>query len=146
MSPREPQRTPPKTLAINSSRDMLEKLRREIDRLAGSIIRQDIVDNGLNAAMTAWHLTDWVWKEIQGSTRRPTLTARAGAPIRELKQFQEPWSPCKRLSAASQFAPRIGRLRSMTSDAGIVSAALRTRKIEPAIPGIAEAKTAAWAR
>ena len=89
MPPQEPQRTPPKTLAMNSSRDMLEKLRREIDRLAGSIIRQDIVDNGLNAAMTAWHLTDWVWKEIQGSTRRPTLTARAGTPIRELKQFQE---------------------------------------------------------
>ena len=87
MSPREPQRTPPKTLAINSSRDMLEKLRREIDHLAGSIIRQEIVDHGLNAAMTAWHLTDWVWREIQGSTRRPTLTARAGAPIRELKQF-----------------------------------------------------------
>ena len=43
MSSREPQRTPPKTLAINSSRDMLEKLRREIDRLAGSIIRQEIV-------------------------------------------------------------------------------------------------------
>src|SRR5215469_2108584 len=78
-----------KTLAMQSSRDMLEKLRREIDRLAGSIIRQDIVDNGLNAAMTAWHLTEWVWKEIQGSTRRPTLTARARAPIRELKQFQE---------------------------------------------------------
>src|SRR6516162_118286 len=89
MSPREPQRTPPKTLAINSSRDMLEKLRHEIDRLAGSIIRQDIVDHGLNAAMTAWHLTDWAWREIEGSTRRPTLTARAGAPIRELKQFQE---------------------------------------------------------
>src|SRR5215510_11821504 len=89
MSPREPQRTPPKTLAMQSSRDMLEKLRREIDRLAGSIVRQDIVDNGLNAAMTAWHLTDWVWREIQGSTRRPTLTARAGAPIREFKQFQE---------------------------------------------------------
>ena len=81
--------TQPKTLAMQSSRDMLEKLRREIDRLAGSIIRQEIVDHGLNAAMTAWHLTDWVWREIQGSTRRPTLTARAGAPIRELKQFQE---------------------------------------------------------
>ena len=68
-------------LAMQSSRDMLEKLRREIDRLAGSIIRQEIVDHGLNAAMTAWHLTDWAWKEIQDSTRRPTLTARAGAPI-----------------------------------------------------------------
>src|SRR5262245_36723375 len=29
MSPREPQHTPPKTLAMQSSRDMLEKLRRE---------------------------------------------------------------------------------------------------------------------
>src|SRR5215471_17474127 len=89
MSPREPQPTPPKTLAMQSSRDMLEKLKREIDRLAGSIIRQEILDHGLNAAMTAWHLTDWAWREIQGSTRLPTLTASAGAPIRELKQFQE---------------------------------------------------------
>ena len=89
MSPREPQPTQPKTLAMQSSRDMLEKLRREIDRLAGSIIRQEIVDHGLNAAMTAWHLTDWAWREIQSSTRLPTLTASAGAPIRDLKQFQE---------------------------------------------------------
>ena len=89
MSPREPLRTQSKTLAMQSSRDMLEKLRREIDRSAGSIIRQEIVDHGLNAAMTAWHLTDWAWREIQGSTRLPTLTASAWAPIRDLKQFQE---------------------------------------------------------
>ena len=76
-------------LAMQSSRDMLEKLRREIDRLAGSIIRQEIVDHGLNAAMTAWHLTDWAWREIQGSTRLPTLIAGAGAPISDLKQFRE---------------------------------------------------------
>jgi hypothetical protein len=90
MSPREPQLTPPKTFAINSSRDMLEKLKREIERLAGSIIRQEIVDHGLNAAMTAWHLTEWTWREIQGSIPRfRSLIARAGTPIRDLKQFQE---------------------------------------------------------
>ncbi len=90
MSPREPQVSPPKTFAIDSSRDMLEKLKREIERLAGSIIRQEVVDHGLNAAMTAWHLTDWTWREIQGSTPRlRSLRARAGTPIRELKQFQE---------------------------------------------------------
>jgi len=44
MSPREPQLTPPPTFAINSSRDMLEKLKREIERLAGSIIRQECSD------------------------------------------------------------------------------------------------------
>src|SRR5262249_19689196 len=88
--PREPQPTPPKTCAINSSRDMLEKLKREIERLAGSIIRQEIADHGLNAAMTALHLTDWTWREIQDSTPRlRSLIARAGTPIRELKQFQE---------------------------------------------------------
>src|SRR5262245_56502036 len=69
---------------------MLEKLKREIERLAGSIIRQEVVDHALNAAMTAWHLTDWTWREIQGSIPRlRTFTARAGTPIRESKQFQE---------------------------------------------------------
>jgi hypothetical protein len=90
MSPREPQLTPPPTFAISSSRDMLEKLKREIERLAGSIIRQEIVDHGVNAAMTAWHLTECTWREIQGSIPRVrSLTARAGTPIRELEQFQE---------------------------------------------------------
>lgn len=91
MPPRETQLlTPPKTFAINSSRDMLEKLKREIERFAGSIIRQEVVGHGLNAAMTAWHLTDWTWREIQGSIPRlRSLTARAGKPIKELKQFQE---------------------------------------------------------
>jgi hypothetical protein len=56
--------------AIHSSRDMLEKLKREIERLAGSIIRQEVADHALNAAMTAWHLTDWTWREIQGSIPR----------------------------------------------------------------------------
>jgi len=90
MSSREPQLSPPKTFAIDSSRDMLEKLKREIERLSSSMIRQEVVDHGLNAAMTAWHLTDWTWKEIQDSTPRlRNLTARARRPIRELKQFQE---------------------------------------------------------
>ena len=42
MMPLEPEPTTPKTFAINSSRDMLEKLKREIEQLAGSIIRQEI--------------------------------------------------------------------------------------------------------
>jgi hypothetical protein len=90
MPTRKSQLAPPKTFAVNSSRDLLEKLKREIERLAGSIIRQEIVDHGLNAAMTAWHLTDWTWSEIQDSSLRlRSLTAKAGTPIRELKQFEE---------------------------------------------------------
>src|ERR1700741_5254748 len=90
MSTLEPRVAPPETFALDSSRDMLEKLRREIERLAGSIIRQEVVDHALNAAMTAWHLTDCTWREIQGSIpRRRILTARAGTPIKELKEFQK---------------------------------------------------------
>ena len=85
----EPRVAPPETFALDSSRDMLEKLKREIEQLASSIIRQEVIDHGLNAAMTAWHLTDWTWREIQGSTLvLRALTARGKTPIRELKQFQ----------------------------------------------------------
>ena len=90
MPPWEPQLTSSKMLAMDSSRDMLEKLKREIERLAGSIIRQEVVDHALNAAMTAWHLTDCTWREVQNSIpRRRILTARVGTPIKELKDFQE---------------------------------------------------------
>jgi hypothetical protein len=69
---------------------MVEKLKREIERVAGSIVRQEIIDHRLNAAMTSWHLTDWTWKEIKDSIpRMRALTAKARMPIRELKQFQE---------------------------------------------------------
>jgi hypothetical protein len=65
----EPRVAPPETFALDSSRDMLEKLKRELERLAGSIIRQEV--------------------EIQGSTLvLRALTARGKTPIRELKQFQ----------------------------------------------------------
>ena len=40
--------------------------------------------------MTAWHLTEWTWREIQGSIPRiRSVTEKAGTSIRELKQFQQ---------------------------------------------------------
>jgi hypothetical protein len=46
-----------------SERDMYRKLCREIRRFRGtSGSRGDISDAAINAAATAWHLTDWVWK------------------------------------------------------------------------------------
>ena len=62
MKARSPKRetqplTPPKTFAINSSRDMLEKLTREIERFAGSIIRQEVVDRLSSPSIAAdWRL------------------------------------------------------------------------------------------
>ena len=46
------------------------KLERDIDRLLRSAERQDTIDHGLNSAMTAWHLVDWVWAEIESTPAR----------------------------------------------------------------------------
>ena len=49
--------------ALESPRDMLSKLQRELNRLANaSADHAAVVDHGTNAAWTAWHITDWVWK------------------------------------------------------------------------------------
>src|SRR5262249_8844771 len=112
MSPREPQRTPPKTLAMNSSRDMLEKLRREIDRLAGSIIRQEIVDHGLNAAMTAWHLTDWCGEKFKArrdallSLRKPGRRLENSSNFKNSSNETAPsWPIAKTLPSPPNISP-----------------------------------------
>ncbi len=48
---------------IDTPADMLRKLQRELNRVAeASFIKQDLTDFGLNCALTAWHISDWVWQ------------------------------------------------------------------------------------
>ena len=82
-----------KTFGQRSSRDMLGKLERELERLASSTKRDDIVDHGINVALTAWHLTEWVWPDT-AHTRglRDRLAAEAGVSAasfddREFKRY-----------------------------------------------------------
>jgi hypothetical protein len=63
-------KTTPNAFGLESSLDMLRKLERDYWRLAQSIERQDAIDHGLNVAMTAWHMIDWVWAEIKRSEAR----------------------------------------------------------------------------
>jgi hypothetical protein len=52
-----------KTFALENCRDLLNKLEREIDRLSAARDRDDLttmIDTAFNAAVTAWHLCDWV--------------------------------------------------------------------------------------
>jgi hypothetical protein len=55
----------PNAFGLQSSRDMLMKLEREMERLASANSQLDVIDHGLNVAMTAWHLVDWVWADIK---------------------------------------------------------------------------------
>jgi hypothetical protein len=64
---------------LETSVDMLMKLERELRRLAWSTQREDLIDHGLNVAMTAWHMADWVWPEIERSDgHRDELATKAG--------------------------------------------------------------------
>jgi hypothetical protein len=55
----------PNAYGLQSSRDMLMKLEREMTRLASAHGQLDVIDHGLNVAMTAWHLVDWVRADIK---------------------------------------------------------------------------------
>lgn len=53
----------PSAFGIATPRDMLAKLKRELNRVANaSFFRDDLVDHGTNCALTAWQITDWVWR------------------------------------------------------------------------------------
>jgi hypothetical protein len=55
----------PQTFALENCRDLLNKLQREIKRFrqAGNEI-EDRKDFAFNAAVTAWHLCDWVFEDM----------------------------------------------------------------------------------
>ena len=75
---------------------MLDKLGREISRLhTGRHRVEDVMDAGINAAFTAWHLTDWAWE----SRFRDDLEARQMIGIRATKPG----------SAKGQFQAKLAR-------------------------------------
>jgi len=65
--------------ALNGCRDLLEKLRYETGRL-NTTERFDVMGRGyiaFNCAVTAWHMTDWVWAELD-PIQREKIQALAG--------------------------------------------------------------------
>src|SRR5262245_52210928 len=59
-----------KTFALENCRNLLDKLKREIDRFqaAGNEI-EDCKDFAFNAAVTAWQLCDWVFADMTSAQR-----------------------------------------------------------------------------
>ena len=76
---------------LNSCRDLLGKLERELVRLEYSLDRFDRADHVANFAIWAWRLTDWVHGEIAGrAPLRRRLAMACGAPVDafDLERFQ----------------------------------------------------------
>ena len=80
------------TFDLVSCRDLLHKLERELDWIRRSNGREQLADLGFNFAVTAWHLTDWVWADLKGAHElKAALAAEAGvrAPELSLNEFQD---------------------------------------------------------
>jgi hypothetical protein len=62
--------------ALRGCRDLLEKLRYETGSL-NTTERHDVMGRAyiaFNCAVTAWHMTDWVWVELNQSQREKVQT------------------------------------------------------------------------
>lgn len=69
------------TFNLHGAGALLEKLRWELDELAGTELRDQrgVAYRSLNCAITAWHICDWVYEECVGSREvRERLEAMHG--------------------------------------------------------------------
>lgn len=65
---------PVHSFELKSPSDILGKARRELGRLEHAYTtfeeNQFVSDHGLNFAITAWHIADWVWKTYNPNNKR----------------------------------------------------------------------------
>src|SRR5262245_51504026 len=71
----------PQTFALETCRDMLEKLDREASRFEAADNQSDRADHAFNAAVTAWQVCDWVFRDL-------TQHQRAHLKLKTLTQLQ----------------------------------------------------------
>lgn len=97
-----------KAFELRDARDMLEKLQWELNNLF-SRQRHDIKVcryHAFNCAVTAWHVTDWLWEEISSSPElRARVHDRIGIPVNNCKDFQRyVRNDCRALKLCHQIA------------------------------------------
>jgi hypothetical protein len=88
-----------RTFAFQNCRDMMDKLKREIERYA-RVDGQDVEamkDLAFNIAVTGWHLCDWVFMDL-------TPAQRDALDIHSLAQMQERALTCRALHVFRQVA------------------------------------------
>lgn len=80
---------PDHSFGLQKPRDWCEKLVREFDRLKASPTdKHDTIDHGINFAITAWHMVDWVW--VLHFRDRPDDQKRLGLSLGENANATDP--------------------------------------------------------
>lgn len=60
-------RTPRLAPGMDGPRNLLEKMSREMTRINSPSSLMDLQDHATNFALTAWHLSDWIWWAIEAT-------------------------------------------------------------------------------
>jgi hypothetical protein len=96
-----------KSFGLRDSRDILEKLTWELQNLFLRR-RYDIKVcqyHAFNCAVTAWHLTDWLWQDIDSSPELKAKLEREIGPLKNDQAFQKYVSEeCNALRLCQQIA------------------------------------------
>jgi hypothetical protein len=93
------------TFAFENCREVLEKLRREIDRYrhAASNGRVDeMKDAAFNASVTAWHLADWVYNDMTAEQRAETKVRSVGGMGNYAREHCRALYLCRHAATASK--------------------------------------------
>ncbi len=72
----------PRTFELRSCRDMIKKMERELDRVkSAGLERGALTDHGINFAWTAWHMAEWVWRDMTAAQRCQVALEAKTSPI-----------------------------------------------------------------
>lgn len=83
----------PQTFAVEDARDMVDKLYWEIEEYNNETNLPKKLWRGYNCAVTAWHITDWLWREAKGEQ---TLSEFQAAMIKKCPDLL----PCRYIANA----------------------------------------------
>jgi len=108
----------PQTFAIESAQDMAEKLNWEVEAYREEADLQPKLWRAFNCAVTAWHISDWLWKERQA----------ANLPVSEVSMFQA------KMQAQSRYLRMCKHIATASKHSGV------DRRPDPTIQVIVRAK------
>lgn len=104
----------PATYGLNNSRDLLRKLEWERNGLKAASTQEptELYFRAFNTAVTAWHLADWVWRdmtrdqrqqlEADWNTKLNVEDDKGGDFRRELRQKKREIAICREIATASK--------------------------------------------
>lgn len=135
--------TNPQTFDLESCRDLISKLARELDQTkvmlrTSNIDREDLAYRGFNLAVTAWHIWDWLKRDLESELRAKARLAH----LLKLPKYDEA-QVLAHLMKANGGAIRVCNVIANASKHGTVSSHPVVARVNTAVAKPGEGEKAA---